>query len=323
MSPKLAISIINYRTADLTMACLRSVLDDLGPLDARVIVTDNASGDGSADQIADWIAAQPDGERVRLVRSERNTGFAGGHNIGMAAAPEAEFYLILNSDALLTPGFLTTILTAAEANPKAGLFAPSIGWEDGRIQTSCFRFHSPLGELDRAARNGLITRLLKNHVVALGPDPDPGRIEWASFASILLRGTMVRELGPMDEGYFLYYEDAEYCLRARRAGWPIAYVPKARAVHFRGGSGPVKKLAHERKRLPPYYYASRSRFLRQAHGHSGLIASNLLWHLGRGIAWVARYTGGSYSPMAAQEGADIWINSTRPLGPRLAPGETR
>lgn len=322
MAPKLAVSIINYRTAELTQACIRSVLNDLGGLDARVVVVDNASGDGSADQIAAWLEEQPDGRRVQLVRSPINSGFSGGHNLGMGAEPEAKFYLLLNSDAVVTPGFLQILLAAAETDPQAGFFAPLLSWDDGKVQTSCFRFHSPLSELDRSARNGVITKLLRRHVVALGPVPDPGQIEWASFACILLRGEMVRRLGPMDEGYFLYYEDAEYCLRARRAGWRIAYVPMARAVHFRGGSGPVKTLAHQRKRLPSYYYASRARFLRQAHGHSGLIAANLLWHLGRGVAWISRGLGGSYSPMAAREGLDIWTNATRPLGPRLAPGET-
>ena len=79
--------------------------------------------------------------------------------------------------------------------------------------------------------------------------PDPAEIGWASFACILLRGEMVSAIGPMDEGYFLYFEDAEYCLRARRAGWRVAYVPEARVVHFRGGSGPVKALARARTEL--------------------------------------------------------------------------
>lgn len=323
MPYKIVISIINYRTAELTKACVQSVLDDIGELRAKVVIVDNASGDGSVDELENWVGNHPDTDRIQLVKSEINTGFSGGHNLGMAAEPDAEFYLILNSDALLTQGFLRTILAATETNPKAGLFAPSLGWEDGELQTSCFRFHSPLSELDRSAAKGIITKLVKDHVVALGDNPDPARIQWASFACILLRGDMVRQIGPMDEGYFLYYEDSEYCLRAARAGWGIAYVPQARAVHFRGGSGPVKSLAKERKRLPPYYYASRTRFLYQAHGYGGLIAANLLWHVGRGVAWIARCVGGSYSPMSKRETFDIWTNVTRPLGPRLAPGESK
>ena len=323
MPRRLAVSIINYRTGALTIGCVRSVLEDLDqgpPLDARIVVVDNASGDGSAEEIAAWIAAQPDDLPVELVRSETNTGFSGGHNQGLAAV-EADHYLVLNSDAVLRPGFLRTILAAAEADPGAGLIAPRIETEAGEAQVSCFRFHSPRSELVRGAGSGPVTKLFQRHVVALDPAPDPARIEWASFACILLRGEMVRAVGPMDEGYFLYFEDAEYCLRARRAGWRIRHEPRAVAVHYRGGSGPVKGLEKARKRLPPYFYSSRTRFLYQAHGRSGLLAANLAWHAGRAIARLRLLTGRSVPPAIESEARDIWINARAPLGPRRAPGE--
>ena len=222
MPYKLAISIINFRTGALTLQCVRSVLDDIGGIDARIIVVDNCSNDGSAEDIEAWIAAQPEGTPVELVRSPTNSGFSGGHNQGIAAC-EAEFYLVLNSDALLRPGFCQAILDAADAQPAAGIFAPRIEGEDGVAQASCFRFPGPLSELIRGANSGPVTRMFKRHEVSLGPEPDPALIEWASFACILLRAEMVRQIGPMDEGYFLYFEDAEYCLRAHRAGWGIAY----------------------------------------------------------------------------------------------------
>jgi len=127
-------------------------------------------------------------------------------------------------------------------------------------------------------------------------------------------GDMVQAIGPMDEGYFLYFEDTEYCLRARRAGWRLASIPKARAIHFRGGSAPVKALARERKRLPAYYYASRARFLHQAHGRAGLWAANLLWHLGRGIASARRLAGKAVPATNDLEARDIWINAFNPTG---------
>jgi hypothetical protein len=157
--------------------------------------------------------------------------------------------------------------------------------------------------------------------VPLGPDPDPEEIDWASFACILLNGAMVREIGPMDEGYFLYFEDAEYCLRARRAGWRVLRCPEAVAVHFRGGSGPVKSLAARKKRLPAYYYSSRTRFLYQAHGRAGLWAANILWVLGRGIAEMRRIIGRKEINFCEAEARDIWTNVRTPLGPRHAPGE--
>ena len=187
------------------------------------------------------------------------------------------------------------------------------------MQVSQFRFHSPWSELIRGAETGPVTKLLRRHVVALDPPVDPGDVEWASFACILLRGDMIRALGPMDEGYFLYFEDAEYCLRAHRAGWQIALAPDAVAVHFRGGSGPVKAKARARKRLPAYYYSSRTRFLTQAHGRAGLLAANLCWHLGRGIATARRLAGKAVPAAIEGEAGDIWINFGHPLGPRRAP----
>lgn len=315
MSHKIAISIINYRTGALTLQCVRSVLDDLGNIDARIIIVDNCSGDGSAEEIETWITSQPESLPVELVRSSTNSGFSGGHNQGVGAQ-DAEFYLVLNSDAFLRPGFFKELLESADAKPDSGLFAPRIEGEDGIAQTSCFRFPSPFSELIRGANSGPVTKLLKRHEVSLGPEPDTSKIEWASFACILLRAKMIREIGPMDEGYFLYFEDAEYCLRARRANWQLTYVPTAIAVHFRGGSGPVKSLAKEKKRLPTYYYNSRSRFLRQAHGRFGVLVANLLWLCGRTLAQLRRLTGKAVPPKVELEGRDIWINAMRPLNAR-------
>lgn len=312
MTYDIAISIINYRTAALTIDCVRSVLADMGDINGHVVVVDNRSDDGSAEKIEAWLATQAPDVPVTLVLSDTNSGFSGGHNQGIAAV-SAKLYLVLNSDAVLHPGFLATMLEAAQEHEEMGFFAPRIEYDDGGVQDSCFRFPSPWSELIRSARSGVVTKLLKHHEVSLGKDPDPAEIEWASFACIVLRGEMFEALGPMDEGYFLYYEDVEYCLRARRAGWRIHYVPQARAIHFRGGSGPVKSLSSERARLPRYFYNSRTRFLHQAHGRAGFIAANLLWYLGRVIKHATRLLGRKIKPMVAAEGRDIWINTTRPL----------
>lgn len=320
MPHDIVVLIINFRTADLTLQCVKTVLADSGDLDVEIVVIDNFSEDGSAEQIADWIAAGPKDMPVRLVRSPVNSGFSGGNNQGMVAL-KGQFYLVLNSDAVLRPGFLPTMLEAAQAQPNYGFFAPRIEYDDGGVQDSCFRFPSPLSELERSARTGFVTHALRRHTVSLGADPDPAEIDWASFACLLLRGDMVRQIGPMDEGYFLYFEDIEYCLRARRAGWRVAYVPQAKAVHYRGGSGPVKTLNARRAELPRYYYSSRTRYFYQAHGHSGQIAANLLWYLGRAIKHSTRLLGRDPGSMPAAEARNIWINTRRPLGPRYAPGE--
>ena len=316
-------SIINYRTGEMTIACVVSVLEDLlnSPgIHAHIAIVDNASGDGSADEIAEWIAMQPEGTPVSLVRSPRNTGFSGGHNQGIGAA-RGRYYLVLNSDAVVKPGFTRAMLDAAEAQPRGGLFAPRIDYDDGPQQNSCFRVPSPASELMRGAQTGPVTKVFRNYVVALDMPPAPEQIGWASFAGILLRAEMIEQVGLMDEGYFLYFEDTEYCLRARRAGWEIIYVPEARFVHFRGGSAPVKSLAKVRKRLPKYYYASRTRLLYQAHGWVGLIAANLSWHLGRGIAMLRVLAGKPVPRANAKEWRDIWTNALSPLGDSYGPKE--
>lgn len=318
---KLAVSIINYRTAALTLACVESALADLAEVpNGCVVVVDNASGDGSAEIIADWIAAQPAGTPVHFVASDVNTGFSGGHNLGMAAV-DAEYYLPLNSDSILRPGCLATLLAAAEAHPRHGLFCPRIETEDGEAQVNCFRFASIASELIRGAQTAPVTKLFAHRVVALIPPVQNEQIEWASFACILLRAKMVREVGAMDEGYFLYFEDAEYCLRARRAGWHILHVPEAIMVHFRGGSGPVKAMQKAKKRLPPYYYASRTRFFWHRYGRFGPIAANAAWYGGRGIAQLRRIFGKAVNPPVQHEAADVWVNALRPNGPRRAPHE--
>lgn len=322
MAYEVVISIINYRTGKMTIDCVQSVLAELEGIDGMVVVVDNLSADGSAEKIEDWMATQGKGVPAKLVRSETNSGFSGGHNQGMAVA-EADFYLLLNSDAVLQPGALQTLLQAARADPGCGFFAPVIQYEDGRIQDSCFRFHTPASELIRAARSSIVTRLLRRYEVSLGSNPDPSQICWASFACILLSGEMVRAIGPMDEGYFLYFEDVEYCLRGHRAGWRIQQHEAARVVHFRGGSGPVKSLVSQRARLPRYYYSSRTRYFYQAYGRTGLISANLLWYLGRVIKHLTRFAGRSVKPMVKSEARDIWTNVLNPLGSRFAPWEVK
>lgn len=315
---RIVVSIINYRTAAMTIAAAESVrkaIEDR-PADAvvDVVIVDNASGDGSAEEIEAWIAERED-DRVQLIRSVTNTGFSGGHNQGIAAIPDADFYLVLNSDALLLPGFFGAVLAAAAGHPRAGIVGPGLEGEDGAPQESCFRFQGAISELIRGAATGPVTRLFARHVVALEVPPAPEDIGWVSFACVLLRGDMVRAIGPMDTGYFLYFEDAEYCLRAARAGWRVVHAPGARAIHFRGGSGPVKALAREGRRMPGYYWRSRTRYLRQAVGPHGPLLGNLAWITGRAIAHLRVLTGKPVPRSNKGEWRDIWTNILTPLSP--------
>lgn len=315
---ELVVSIINFRTAELTCACIDSVVPQARNLDAKIVIVDNASGDGSDDVIEEHISQNDLGDQVMLIRSPSNEGFSGGHNQAISAI-EAAFYFVLNSDAIIRDGCLAELLEKARIQPKTGLFAPRLEHEDGTVQTSCFRTPGPLSELIRAANTGAVTKLFRGSDQPL-PHPHISQdIGWVSFAAVLLRRETIEDIGQMDEGYFLYFEDTDYCVQATRGGWGIEYVPNARVVHFRGGSAPVKTLHAARKRLPAYYYASRSRVMYKTHGWLGLLAANLLWHFGRGIAAIRPLLGASYPRANANEGRDIWTNFLSPLGDRRAP----
>jgi GT2 family glycosyltransferase len=314
---KLVVSIINYRTAEMTIACAQSALDDIGEIDAHVVVVDNASGDGSAERLSDWIDSLPANAPITLLRSPTNTGFSGGHNQGVSARA-AEAYLLLNSDGYLRSGALSALLEALAARPEAGLVGARLESEDGTVQNSSFRFFSPVSELIRGARLSALTRLLRRWEPTLPAPPDPMLIDWVSFAGVVVRREVFDQIGLLDEGYFMYFEDMDFCLRAKRAGWSVAYAPEARIVHLRGGSAPVKRLAAARRRLPPYFYASRTRFFHRAYGWPGLLAANLLWTTGLCLGSLKRLAGRRRLTIEGEVG-DLWINFLAPGGDRRAP----
>lgn len=315
----LAVVIVNFRTPGMVADCLASLLPDIEGLDARVVVVDNASGDDSADRIASWISANDAGNRVRLVRSPANSGFAGGNNLGIRSVP-ARHYLLLNSDTVIRAGAIRALLAAAQRHPEAGLVSPRLEWSDGLGQESCFRFHTPISELIRSSQSGPVGRLFSGYVIAMPVQEVEVRPPWTSFACVLIRKAVFDGIGLLDEGYFMYFEDVEFCHRARQAGWDIVHDPAARVVHLRGGSSPVKEQTRKKRRLPRYYYESRTRLLYQTHGWLGLTLANLMWWLGGSIAKARHLLGNADKAAIESQWRDIWINWLSPLKPYLRPG---
>ncbi|MEP4805188.1 MAG: glycosyltransferase family 2 protein [Hyphomicrobiales bacterium] len=309
---RIVVSIINFRTPDLTIQCVESVLADLGELHAHVVIVDNFSADGSVRKISRWIRELGPTAPVTLLKSEINSGFSAGHNKAILSFP-ADYYLILNSDTLLQRGFFDAIVAAIQNNPNAGLYAPRVDYTGGQPQHTCFRFPNPISEIIRGAHTGLITRTFKKYDVILNWPPPRNQIDWANFSCVLICHKLLNDLGPMDEGYFLYFEDTAYCWKMRQAGWEIDYVPEARLVHFEGGSGPVESSIQNYERLPTYYYASRTRFFYQAYGLKGLVLANTCWYLGRLLAGSRILLGHPIPKTNATEWRDIWTNTLKPL----------
>ncbi len=316
----LLVVIVCYRAADLTIDCLRSLAPEIRALPGvRVAVCENGTGGDSRRQIADAIAREEWHDWVELSEIHPNRGFAGGNNAVLRAAlaqpdPPRNF-LLLNADTVVRPGALAELLRAAEQTRDAGIISPRLEWPDGAPQPSCFRNWRPLDELLGAARLGPLSRRFGRDGIALPVADAPTWPEWTSFACALIRREVFERIGVLDDGFYLYFDDPDFCLRARQAGWRVLNWPAARVVHLRGRSNPLKEMTAQRKRRPRYWYESRARYYAKHFGRLGLLRANLLWWLGRAVSLPRELLTRRPSHVCQREWLDVWIRSLDPLRP--------
>jgi len=267
----LLIVIVNYRTADLTVDCLRSLEEEVKRLgDVRVVVTDNRSGDDSIEQIRQAIDAHGWANWAELMPLSNNGGFAYGNNEAIGPALDSdeapEYVLLLNPDTVVRPGGVAKLLDFMRENPKAGIAGSRLEDPDGTPQRSAFRFHSLASELDNGLRLGFVSRLLTHKAVAPPVRDDTHETGWVAGASMIIRKTVFDQIGLMDEDYFMYFEEVDFCLRAKRAGWPCFYVPESRVVHLVGQASGVTVQNVRPKRRPDYWFDSRRHYFIKNHG---------------------------------------------------------
>ncbi len=313
-----AIIILNYRTPELTIRCLEALSSEIArePTMCAVVV-DNCSADQSFEKIKCAIVERG-WNWAEAITTNINGGFSFGNNIGMQEV-DADFYILMNSDTLILPGAIDELRKASDKRPDAGIISPRLLLEDGTLHHSCYRFMTPMSELLNAASTGIISRLFQNYVTTLPHPNTPSEPEWTSFACVMVRKRMINEIGYMDEGYFMYFEDQDYCHRARCHGWSVLNWPYAKVVHSRGKSGPVRSLLARKERPPRYYYAARTRYFRKYFGYTGLWRANLCWTVGRLIS-LAREKIGEKAPHTCQRaGRDIWTNLLCPMCPTAIP----
>lgn len=308
----LAIVIINYRTPHLVIDCLASLEDQIDVTQHCVILVDNDSGDESVSILEQTIVDHQWNDWVHLIASPVNGGFSAGNNLGIKAI-NAQAYLLLNSDTIVRLGAIASLLKALEQHPEAGLISPRLEWPDGTPQISCFRDHSFVSELINAAATGPITTLFSPYNVPIPVLDSPFEPQWTSFACVLIRREVIEQIGLMDEGYFMYFDDIDYCRRARKAGWKVLHWPDAHVVHLRGGSGSVKSDLAQRKRPRSYLYASRSRYFAKFYGILGLWIANLCWLIGRSVSLMRELIGQRSTHICDYAAQDIWMNWRNPL----------
>jgi N-acetylglucosaminyl-diphospho-decaprenol L-rhamnosyltransferase len=291
-STRLLVIVLNYRTASLVQDCLESLVDEVQAVPGtRVIVTDNASPDDSLTQISTAITSHGWQDWVTLIPLERNGGFAYGNNAPIREALQSgeapPYFLLLNPDTVVRPGALTALVEFMEQHPNVGIAGSRLEDLDGTPQISAFRFHTPISELDQGLRLGVVSKLLKPWLVAPPVSETDCPTDWVAGASMIVRRQVFEQVGLMDEDYFMYYEETDFCRQAKQAGWPCWYVPESRVVHLVGQSSGVTDTKQPPKRLPKYWFESRRRYFLKNYGWPLAALTDLIWVLSF-ISWRLR-----------------------------------
>lgn len=240
----ISVVIVSYNVRQLLLACLRSVDVGLraGGLSAEIIVVDNASTDGSPEAVA---TAFP---QVRLIVNRRNSGFAAGNNVGIAAS-SGRYVLLLNPDTEVISDAISTMFSFLEANPRIGVVGPRLLNSDGSLQSSRRRFPTLATALiestvlQRYVPAGL--GVLRRYYCLDQDDDSEQDVDWLVGAALMVRREAIDAVGPMDERFFLYSEELDWCRRIVEGGWRVVYMPSASVTHHYGqSSGQDLPLRH-------------------------------------------------------------------------------
>lgn len=228
MSNDLAVIIVSYNTQELLAECLQSVYASRGIDPPQVIVVDNASSDGSPDLVRDKFTM------VRLITNSQNRGFAAAVNQGLRES-QGRYLLLLNPDTQVADDALAVLHRFLEDHPRAGLAGPQLLFPDGRFQHSAFTFPTlPMVFLDFFPVHGrmLDSRLNGRYPHAFYERGKPFSIDHPLGAATMTRRQVLEQVGPLDEKFFIYCEEIDWCMRIKAAGWEIFCQPRAQVVHY-------------------------------------------------------------------------------------------
>ncbi|MDF2233225.1 glycosyltransferase family 2 protein [Albimonas sp. CAU 1670] len=268
LAARIAVSTVNYKAAELVLAGLPALLAELARFEEGVaIVVDNASPGGDGDRLAAGLEAMGSPEAVRLVRSPVNGGFAAGNNLAFAEAktlgwaPDA--ILLLNPDAELRPGAIEEMVRVMFARPKVGVVGARLENEDGSTWIAALHFPSAMREFSGEFGLGVVQR---RWPMLIEDTEVPVPCDWVSGACMMINARLLEAQGPLDEAYFLYFEEVDYQLQARRAGWEIWHVPGAQVMHIEGASTGIEHNKAKEGPMPAYWFDSWRRYYTKNHG---------------------------------------------------------
>jgi GT2 family glycosyltransferase len=258
--------IVNWNTADLARRCIESVAATTS-VPWEIVVVDNASSDDSVTVIRTSFPW------VRLVQNSSNLGFARANNQVLRAAG-AEFVLLLNPDTVVHNHAIDGMVGFLRERPRAAAVGCMLLNEDGSLQPSCRSFPSPLKHLAEVLRLPRLCRhvpiLSRQYVLAWKHD-EVRAVDWVSGAALMMRQEAIRDVGVLDEDYFMYGEELDWCFRARRRGWLIYYMPDARVTHLGGRSTALAAPA-----MFIHSYRSTLRFYRKFYSPAAVAGLRLV-----------------------------------------------
>lgn len=228
----LSICIVSWNTAPELIACLDSITGTVRKVQYEIIVVDNASQDGSPELVSARLPS------VRLHVNSSNLGFAAAANQAIALS-SGRYVLLLNPDAEVMPGTLDQLVSFTDSVPQAGVVGCKIVNPDGSLQYSCRRFPNLIAGMLRNTLLGSLlgqSRCVRDYLMQDWDHASVLDVDWVSGAALLVRREVVDQIGFLDEGFFMYCEDIDFCKRAGEAGWDVLYYPFAKILHRIGCS---------------------------------------------------------------------------------------
>ena len=226
---KTAVVILNYNTRDYLKQFLPGLIASCEGLDAEVVVADNASSDGSAEMM------QAEFPQVPLIRLEENFGFTGGYNRALAQV-EADCYVLINSDIEVPRGWLKPLVEWMESHPECGACGPKL--LSYRERDSFEYAGAAGGLLDRYGYPFCRGRIMQKVEKDQGQYDAPANVLWCSGACLMVRASVWKALGGLDDRFFAHMEEIDLCWRMQLAGWKVTLVPESFVYHIGGGTLP-------------------------------------------------------------------------------------
>jgi N-acetylglucosaminyl-diphospho-decaprenol L-rhamnosyltransferase len=254
----LSIVIVNWNVRELLRHCLSSIYQATeASFELEAIVVDNASGDGSVVMVGESFP------QVHLIANDENLGFTRGNNQAIAQS-RGRYVLLLNPDTEVVGGALSTMVQYMDTHPQAGALGPQLLYPDGSVQPSRRRFPTiATAFLESTVLQQWFpdNRVLRRYYIRDRGDDEVQEVDWVVGACLLARRQAIEQVGLLDEKFFMYSEEMDWCRRFKERGWRVVYLPTAQVIHHEAKSSEqVKSLQHIQ------FQRSKALYFRKHHG---------------------------------------------------------